>query len=392
MMFKTSILKTSTLSEITNMASGGTPNRGVLEYWNGDIPWVTTAEVSQNIHITSTKELITELGLKNSSAKVFPVNSILLAMYGQGKTRGKVAMLGIKAATNQACLSILPKTKDLDIDYLYFYLEKSYEKMRKMANTGGQDNLSMALVKEMKISYPPIEFQKKIVLFLKKIDYRLQLQQEKINLLKEQKKGYMQKILKQEIRFKDEDGREYPEWKNHLIGDYIIEYKEVTTINNQYPVLTSSRNGIVFQREHFKNQVTTNENIGYHVLPLNYFTYRSRSDDGKFSFNINEIIEKGIISYFYPVFTLKSNMQSKYFHYYLNNCIQQDIYKEVVGTSQLVLSLNKLKQLNIKVPSVEEQKKISNLIIKFDKKIEVEQQKLDFLQEQKKGFMQQMFI
>lgn len=96
----------SVLGDVSRVTSGGTPSRNNNNYWGGTIPWVTTAEVDFNT-ITDTAEKITEEALNNSSAKLFPKGTILMAMYGQGKTRGKVAKLGIKASTNQACAAIL---------------------------------------------------------------------------------------------------------------------------------------------------------------------------------------------------------------------------------------------------------------------------------------------
>ena len=92
------------------------------------------------------------------------------------------------------------------------------------------------------------------------------------------------------------------DWKAVHIANCISEHTQKTTISNQYPVLTSSRKGLMLQTEYFSNrQVTTEDNIGYNILPFGYITFRSRSDDGRFHFNQNKIIEKGIISYFYPV-------------------------------------------------------------------------------------------
>lgn len=96
-----------TIGDIATVSSGGTPSRKEQAYWNGDIPWVTTAEV-QFKTILDSAEKITKEGLTNSSAKLFPINTILMAMYGQGKTRGQVAKLGIEASTNQACAAIEP--------------------------------------------------------------------------------------------------------------------------------------------------------------------------------------------------------------------------------------------------------------------------------------------
>src|SRR5690349_12151678 len=99
---------TQRLSDVASVVAGGTPKRSVSTYWGGDIPWVTTTAVNAGV-IIEASEFITEEGLKNSSAKVFPAGTLLLAMYGQGQTRGRVAKLGMSAAVNQACAAITPK-------------------------------------------------------------------------------------------------------------------------------------------------------------------------------------------------------------------------------------------------------------------------------------------
>lgn len=99
------------IQELTSVISGGTPNRNNPKYWDGGtIPWVKTTELHNNV-IDDTEEKITGAGLENSSAKIVPPNSILIAMYGQGKTRGMTAYLKCQATTNQACACILPSEK-----------------------------------------------------------------------------------------------------------------------------------------------------------------------------------------------------------------------------------------------------------------------------------------
>ncbi len=113
------------LGEIAKITSGGTPNRSNSEFWNGDIPWISTTLIDFNT-IREANEYITEIGLQNSSAKIFPKNTILMAMYGQGKTRGKVAMLGIEAATNQACAAIILMDKH-NTGFVFQYLSANYD-------------------------------------------------------------------------------------------------------------------------------------------------------------------------------------------------------------------------------------------------------------------------
>ena len=118
--------------EFSNVISGGTPNRKKEDYWlNGTINWVKTTEL-KNTKINNSEEKISELGLENSSAKIVPKNTILIAMYGQGKTRGMTALLNIEASTNQACACILP-SKNINYMYLWQYMILSYNQLRSMA-------------------------------------------------------------------------------------------------------------------------------------------------------------------------------------------------------------------------------------------------------------------
>ena len=182
------------------------------------------------------------------------------------------------------------------------------------------------------------------------------------------------------------------EWEEKTVGKCIIEYDEKTTIENQYPVLTSARLGLMLQSEYYSNnQVTTSDNVGYNVLPRGYITYRSRSDDGKFKFNENTIIDKGIISYFYPVFSFNSNVSHAFMLSLLNHSIYRQSYSFVEGTAQQVLSLKKLQSLRYCVPSLAEQEKIAAILQTQDKVIELQQKKIDELKRLKKGYLSKMF-
>ena len=159
-------------------------------------------------------------------------------------------------------------------------------------------------------------------------------------------------------------------WEQRKVETCIEEYKEVTTINDQYPPLTSSRKGLFLQTEYFAgNQIASKNNIGYNIVPRNYFTYRHMSDDEIFYFNINDIVDNGIVSTLYPVFTTKENTDSKYLQYQLNN--GQEFKNFAVlqkqGGSRTYMYLNKLKQLKLTMPKeYEEQKKISTFLIELD--------------------------
>ena len=135
------------IGEIAQLKSGGTPSRKKPAYWDGgDINWIKTGEVNY-CRIVRTEEKITKAGLEGSSAKIFPAGTLLVAMYGQGVTRGKVAITGIDAATNQACAAIFPLA-EVRTKYLYYFLEYNYDTIRSFAHGANQKNLSADLDKE----------------------------------------------------------------------------------------------------------------------------------------------------------------------------------------------------------------------------------------------------
>ena len=184
----------STLGDIATITSGGTPNRSKQEYWNGNIPWVTTSLIDFNV-IQSANEFISTVGLKESSAKIFPKDTLLMAMYGQGITRGKVAILGINAATNQACAAILLK-KEVNTNFMFQNLASRYDEIRELSNQGGQENLSGGLIERIFFSFPNSDFeQQKIADCLSSLDDLITAQAKKLDTLKTHKKGLMQQLF-----------------------------------------------------------------------------------------------------------------------------------------------------------------------------------------------------
>ena len=157
------------VKELTDVVSGGTPSRDISEYWEeGTIPWVKTTELQNNI-VTEVEEYITEQGLSNSSAKIVPSGTVLIAMYGQGKTRGMTAYLGIEACTNQACACILPSAK-INQTFLWQFFILSYDNLRDMAKGGNQPNLNGNMIKNYPILCPPRELQEQFAAFVEQVD------------------------------------------------------------------------------------------------------------------------------------------------------------------------------------------------------------------------------
>lgn len=186
------------IKEFTKVVSGGTPDRKIDHYWtDGNILWVKTTEL-QNNELFDTDEKITQEGLDNSSAKLVPPNTVLIAMYGQGKTRGMTAFLKVEATTNQACACILP-SNDVNQYYLWYYLIMSYNKLRDMAKGGNQPNLNGNIIKNFPVLMPPLSLQDQFAGFIQQVESQKSLLQQSLAKLEQNYKSLMQKCFRGEI-------------------------------------------------------------------------------------------------------------------------------------------------------------------------------------------------
>jgi type I restriction enzyme S subunit len=184
--------------------TGGTPSRSNLRYWDGGtIPWVKTGEVSYST-ITETSEYITPAALQETTVRLFPAGTLLLAMYGQGVTRGKVGKLGIEATCNQACAAISCPEGHVDADYLYYFLEWNYESIRARAHGGQQQNLNLDIVRRIPIAYPAdLSQQQEIVGMLRAIDQKVELHQARLDRLKELYQRVLLDVMTGEVSVDD---------------------------------------------------------------------------------------------------------------------------------------------------------------------------------------------
>lgn len=178
------------------------------------------------------------------------------------------------------------------------------------------------------------------------------------------------------------------EWKKVKLGDYLVEHTEKTTRNNQYPVLTSSREGIFLQTDYYNRVVASKDNTGYNVVPYGYFTYRHMSDDVIFRFNINNIVEKGIVSTLYPVFTTR-NINDYFLQTLLNygSEFKKFAFFNQQGLSRTYVYFSMLKKLNVTIPDLPEQNRIAAVLAAADEAIAASRSLVDKYTAIKLGLM-----
>ncbi|MCO8041691.1 restriction endonuclease subunit S [Acinetobacter bohemicus] len=187
------------LADIAEMNSGGTPKSSVAEYYDGGIPWVSIADMTNHGKwISTTERTLTSLGVENSSARLYPKNTILYAMYA---SIGECSIAKVEVTSSQAILGIRPKDC-LHYEFLYFYLCSLKDRIKLQGQQGTQSNLNAGMVKDFKINLPNLKEQQAIANVLNICDEEILVLQKKLDCLKQEKKALMQQLLTGKKRVK----------------------------------------------------------------------------------------------------------------------------------------------------------------------------------------------
>ena len=179
------------------MISGGTPNTKIKEYYNGNIVWATITDITNSYkYLYDSEKKITELGLQNSSTKIFPINTVLYSIYG---SIGECAISKVECTTNQAILGIECSDK-INYNFLYYLLSNHKNNAKKLRQFGTQPNINKKIVLNFYFKIPNIEEQEKIGGYLSLLDEEIDNLKKQKELIKEMKRGAMQKLLSGEVR------------------------------------------------------------------------------------------------------------------------------------------------------------------------------------------------
>ena len=214
------------------LTSGGTPKANVSSYYNPPtIPWLKTKEVNY-CRITETENYISEEGLKNSSAKLISPNSVIIAMYGQGDTAGRIAINKIPLATNQACCNLTIDKSKADYEFIYYQLCTLYDKLVSLKAGAAQPNLNARIIKNLEIIMPSLPIQHRIASILSRYDSLIENYQKQIKLLGEA----AQRLYKE--WFID---LHFPRHENTNIIDGVPEGWEKKKVGDITPIITGKK-------------------------------------------------------------------------------------------------------------------------------------------------------
>ena len=376
------------IKDIASISSGSTPNRNNSEYWNGNIAWVTTGELSSG-HVNHTSELITVKAVKETKMRIYPQGTLLMAMYGQGKTRGTVAILEIDAAVNQACAAIT--VKDGKSKFLFYQLKNSYQDIRKLSNTGNQENLNADIIKTYQVPWAPDEEQERISTILTTQDKVIELKEKRLAEKQRQKKYLMQQLLTGKKRLPGFSG----EWKNIKLCEVLSERKEKNVEQNLRICSVAVQKGVVDQVEHLGRSYAANDTSNYSVAHYGDIIY-TKSPTGDFLYGIvkqNLLQETVAVSPLYGVFTPLTFGLGYFLHTYFQSaiCARNYLLPIVQKGAKNTINITNDTFISSKLYlplDVEEQKAIADTFIAADREIELLQQDIEQEKQKKKALMQ----
>lgn len=279
--------------------------------------------------------------------------------------------------------------------YFKYYLQtkKLKDEINKYIRKGTVSNLPLSDISKLAINLPTLPEQTKIANFLTAIDDKIAQLSQTAQLLTDYKKGVMQQIFSQQLRFKDDDGREFAEWEEKTLGEItekISDNRNKKLADAKVYSVTNS-NGFVLQSEHFDKVVAGNDLSNYKIIQRNEFAYNpARINVGSIAYFENDI---GIISSLYVCFKTKDNLLDKF----LISILELEYTKFQIenlgeGGVRIYLWYDLFALIKCKLPCIEEQTKIANFLTAIDDKINHNQTQLDAMKQYKAGLLQQMFV
>lgn len=386
--------KIKRLDSVSNLSAGGTPSTRILDYWGGSIKWMSSGDLNKRI-IYDVDGRISQLGLENSSAKLIPKNSVLIGLAGQGKTRGTVAINKVVLTSNQSVAHFKNITEDYQ--FVYFSLFKDYERLRRLSTgDGGRGGLNLSILGAYKIAFPEITEQLKISKLLVNLDQKINLLTKKKEALETYKKGLMQKIFSQELRFKREDGTDYPDWVSTKIGNHTFKVSEKNKNSESLPIYSiTNKGGFVPQSEQFEGVDSSERGYDismYKIVGKNTFAYNpARINVGSFGYSAN--LDRVQISSLYVCFKVKPNLSPIYLLQFMSSFkFNKSVLRNVEGGVRQYLFYDNFKNIRIPLPSLNEQEKIVQALNLLDENLASLENAINKTQEFKKGLLQQMFV
>jgi len=376
------------LEDISNI----NPRKEVLDE-NDTVSFISMSDVSDDARLISYQPRLYKEVFKGFTS--FRDGDVLVAKITPCFENGKGALVDNlinKTGFGSTEFHVLRSKKNGDELFIYYHtVTDRFRKIgeKNMTGTAGQKRISTDFVKGFLIPYPRNDIErKKIASILSTWDKAIKLKEKLIEQKKQQKKGLMQKLLTGEVRLPGFVG----EWKNVILGKLIKEVNEKSTENNQFQVLSVTKNGIVAQSEHFNKQIASENNIGYKIIRKNNLVF-STMNLWMGSLDVLTNYEIGIVSPAYKVFEFyQDRINPSFGKYFMKSEKMIWIYnmnsEQGASIVRRNLDLKGLLNTIVKIPSIDEQNAIANIFLCVDREINLLEEQKEELKRQKKGLMQ----
>ena len=365
-----------TINDLATVVGGGTPDTTVKSYWGGDIQWFTPSEIGKNKYVDFSKRTITRDGLDNSSAKLLPLHTILLSSRA---TVGECSIASNECTTNQGFQSLI--AKQCNIDFLYYLIQTKKKDLIRNACGSTFLEISANEIRKIKVAVPVQNEQEQIAKLLSLIDERIATQNKIIEDLKKLKSAIIHRC--------------YSSQTNMIpLSELLKQCSDRNRSGSDLQVLSvSNKYGFIAQSNQFEDrEVASDDTSNYKVVKKGMFAYNpARINVG--SIALYEMDGNGIVSPMYVCFTTKSELLPSYLKYYFaSQTFKHEMYKRLEGSVRLCLTFEELCNIEIHLPSIEQQKNISKYISKIENNLSLVDSIFSKYQQQRRYLLSQMFI
>ena len=384
------------ISDIATIKRGASP-RPITDpkYFsnNSSIGWVRISDVTKaKQYLDATDQYVSELGKHKS--RYLPSGSMIMSICA---TIGKPIITKIDTCIHDGFV-VFDQLKS-DMNFFFQFLLKIQTKWYKYGQPGAQINLNTSIVNREKIFLPTFPEQQKIASFLSTVDNQIELLTKRKELLEQYKKGMMQKIFNQQIRFSGDGGNEFEDWKEQKLGE-IFECKKGQGLSKDHLSIKGKHKCILYgelytkYNEHVKKVVSATNIKGkvkskYNDLLVPCSTTTSAIDLANVTaLNVSNVLLGGDIT----ILRSKHEINNVFYAYYLSNHKKLDLAKYGQGTTIVHLYYEHFKVMSIDLPCLAEQQKIANFLSSIDAQIDHVSNRLDRLKTWKKGLLQKMFV
>jgi type I restriction enzyme, S subunit len=381
------------IQDISEVKTGGTPSKSKPEYWEGDIKWMASGDIHLR-KVYDVPQRISKLGFDNSNVKLLPRKTVMIALNGQGKTRGTVAILETELTCNQSLAGFTPSNKFVP-EFLYYNLQNRYSEIRNITGDGARNGLNLAILREIKVALPSLQEQQKIATILSSVDEAIERTEAIIEQTDKVKNGLMQQFLTKGIghtKFKKTEIGEIPEeWD-------LKTFKEISVVRQglQIPISERYRESGTDRYVYITIQYLNNPKDSAEYIQSPRSSVICSEDDVLMTRtgNTGQVVTNVYGVFHNNFFLIDYNREIIYKDYlvqFLNFERTQQLIRKLAGTTTIPdLKHGDFYSISVPVPSIHEQRNIAIILKSVEDKVQKEKEKLFKLQLTKKGLMQSL--